>query len=466
MNSWKVASLCLLAVLAACDRDSASREAQTESLAAQASTPCATSSEFVTVEGVHFCLDGQPYYFVGTNVWYGGYLGSAGEIGDRERLERELDRMKTHGITNVRVLGISEASDLKRAVRPAAMTKPGEYDEALLAGLDFFLAEMAKRDMKAVIYVNNFWQWSGGMSQYVTWFTGEPAIDPDVSGDWNGFMDNSAKFYAIEAAQAAYRDVIATLISRKNTVTGTVYAEDPTIMSWQLANEPRPGSDANGRAKAEIFTHWIDDTAKYIGELAPKQLVSTGNEGWMGTAGDRDLFVESHRSPNVDYLTFHLWAANWSWYDPKNAAATYESAWQKAREYLDWHIDAAKTLDKPIVLEEFGINRDDGAYAVSATTEFRDRYYRAVFDLLHERAAAGDPIAGSNFWAWGGTGRTTNADFMWKPGDDFVGDPPQEPQGLYSVFDTDASTLAIIDAHAEKMHELRRGRSSSSRNVP
>ena len=69
---------------------------------------------------------------------------------------------------------------------------------------------------------------------------------------------------------------------------------------------------------------------------------------------------------------------------------------------------------------------------------------------------AGDAIAGSNFWAWGGTGRTTNADSMWKAGDSFVGDPPQEPQGLYCVFDSDTSTVGIIAAHARQMSEVRK----------
>jgi mannan endo-1,4-beta-mannosidase len=414
------------------------------------------ASEFVTVEGTHFRLRGKTYYFAGTNVWYGGYLGADGATGDRQRLVTELDRLKANGITNIRVLGISEASELKRAVRPAAMTSPGQYDEELLVGLDFFLAEMARRDMKAVVYLNNFWQWSGGMSQYVAWFTGQPVLDPDVTGDWNGFMDNSARFYRVEAAQSAFRNVIRTLITRRNTITGKLYRDDPTIMSWQLANEPRPGSDASGRANAQHFVQWIDETAAYIASLAPHQLVSTGNEGWMGTAGDQEMFIESHKSSHVDYLTYHMWAANWGWFDPKQPAATYEGAWSKAQEYLNWHIDAASQLDKPIVLEEFGINRDGGVYAADSGTTYRDRYYRAVFDLLHRRAAEGAPIAGSNFWAWGGSGRTTNPDFMWKPGDHFVGDPPQEPQGLYCVFDSDASTLEIIREHAGKMQALNR----------
>lgn len=421
-----------------------------------AATPSQIATDFVTVEGTQFRWRGKPYYFAGTNLWYGAYLGSDGASGDRARLIRELDQLREQGVTNIRLLGLSEASELKRAVRPAITTAPGHYDEELLAGLDFFLAEMGKRDMKAVVYLNNFWQWSGGMSQYVAWFNGKPAFDPDVTGDWNGFMDNSASFYASEAAQKAFRDAIRMLITRRNTVTNRLYSEDPTIMSWQLANEPRPGSDAAGAANAQRFSRWIDETAAYIGSLAPRQLVSTGNEGWMGTAGDKALFIESHRSAHIDYLTFHMWAPNWSWFDPQRPDETYDDAWSKANDYLNWHIDAAQQLGRPIVLEEFGMNRDGGAFSPDAATRYRDRYYRAIFDVLHRRAAAGAPIAGSNFWAWGGAGRTTRSDFMWQPGDAFVGDPPQEAQGLYCVFDTDASTLAIVRDHAAQMQALTR----------
>jgi mannan endo-1,4-beta-mannosidase len=413
-------------------------------------------SGFVKVEGKHFTLDGKPYYFAGANVWYGMYLGSPGKTGDRARLTKELDQLASEGVSNLRVLAISESSTLKRAVTPSVMMRPHHLDETLWQGLDFLLDEMAKRDMKAVLYLNNFWQWSGGMSQYVAWFNGRPVLDPDVTGDWDSFMDNSAAFYREPKAQEAFRFAIRQLITRKNSVNGRPYTDDPTIMSWQLANEPRPGSDANAKPHFDAFTKWIDETSGYIKQLAPKQLVSTGNEGWMGAAGSKDLFQKSHASKNVDYLTYHMWAPNWGWFKPKEAAATYDGAWTRMQDYLNWHIDAANKMGKPIVLEEFGINRDDGEFRPSATTNYRDKFYAAIFQLVAKRAAAGDAIAGSNFWAWGGSGRTKNPDFMWKAGDTFVGDPPQEAQGLYCVFDSDASTIRIISAHARQMTTIRR----------
>ena len=63
--------------------------------------------------------------------------------------------------------------------------------------------------------------------------------------------------------------------------------------------------------------------------------------------------------------------------------------------------------------------------------------------------ARGGPIAGSNFWAWSGEGRAAHANHRFVPGDKaWLGDPPHEPQGWYGVFDSDASTRAIIRAHA------------------
>lgn len=413
-------------------------------------------SGFVQVEGTRFVLDGKPYRFAGANFWYGAYLGAPEGIGDRERLRAELDQLKAAGIDNLRVLAMSEASGFKRGVRPAVMNAPGEYDEDLLQGLDYLLVEMGKRDMKAVLYLNNFWQWSGGMSQYVSWATGEPLSDPDKTGDWNAFMQYSARFYALPEAQGWYRDAIRKVIGRTNGISGLAYVDDPTVMSWQLANEPRPGSDKDGHPNIPGYNRWVDETAGLIQQLAPRQLVSTGSEGAMGALGDIDLYAQAHRSANVDYLTFHLWPSNWSWMDHKDPAARMESGTKQSLEYIDRHIDLAGELGKPIVLSEFGLNRDGGSYDPASGTTARDQFYKAIYDRLLQRMQAGDAIAGSNFWAWGGRGRTSNADWMWKAGDPFTGDPPQEAQGLFSLFDSDASTLGVVSGHARAIQALPR----------
>src|SRR5262245_43445456 len=109
----------------------------------------APDTDFVRVRNGRFEQAGRAYRFVGANLWYGAYIGAESDTGNRERLGRELDRLKALGITNLRVLGSSELSPLKNSLTPAFRDRAPPYNEALLAGLDTLLAEMAKRDMRA-----------------------------------------------------------------------------------------------------------------------------------------------------------------------------------------------------------------------------------------------------------------------------------------------------------------------------
>jgi mannan endo-1,4-beta-mannosidase len=414
------------------------------------------STHFVRVDGARFARRGQPYFIAGANLWYAGYLGAPEGVGDRARLRKELDNLRAIGVNNVRVLAVSEATAMKSAVRPATTRAPGQYDENLLKGLDFLMAELARRDMTAVIYLNNFWQWSGGMTQYVNWFTGTPALDFNETGDQPAFIANSARFYGVAEAQQEFRNVIRTLVGRVNSVTGTAYRDDPAVMAWQLANEPRPGVDfqTTDEAKA-LYAAWVGDVAGFIHELDPNHLVSSGSEGRAGSAQDDALYLAAHASPHIDYLTFHLWPKNWFWFDSRRIDDTWESGIAKCRDYLDAHLAMAKQLGKPIVLEEFGMDRDGVTFDIRATTHVRDRFYREVFEFVDRAAQAGDPAAGWNFWAWGGAGRAGHADYWWRPGDDFMGDPPQEEQGLYSVFDSDVTSLVLIKEYADRFKTLQ-----------
>ena len=411
--------------------------------------------EFVKVKDTQFLIGGKPYYFVGTNYWYGFYLGSPGQTGDRERLIRELDQLKETGITNLRVLGASEEFYLKAAVDPPIQSKPGIYNEALLKGLDFFLAEMGKRDMKAVVYLNNYWEWSGGFAVYNRWTDSSKSIDPNnPKQGWGAYMDYSASFYRNEKANKIFRDYIYMLLTRINTITGQRYLDDPTIMSWQLANEPRPGANEASLEYIEYFHKWIDETAGYIHSIDMNHLVSSGNEGLAGCIQNEDVYLTSHKSKNIDYMTMHLWAKNWGWYKADNAAATYPVAEENALDYINKHIVYARQLNKPITMEEFGIGRDLESCDPNSSTFYRDKYFSKIFEVVYDSAKAGAPIAGTNFWGWGGEAVSPNSDNIWRVGDPFMGDPPQEPQGLNSVLSTDQSTLKIIKEYSDKMKSI------------
>ena len=140
-------------------------------LGACAPKPAEHSFIKVNADG-QFVRDGKPYYFVGTNFWYGAILGSEGEGGNRERLHKELDFLKSIGINNLRVLvGADGENGIKTRGEPSLQVAPGVYNDTILAGLDYFMNELRERDMTAVLYLNNSWEWSGGYSVYLQWLS-------------------------------------------------------------------------------------------------------------------------------------------------------------------------------------------------------------------------------------------------------------------------------------------------------
>lgn len=407
--------------------------------------------DFVTVRDGRFELRGRPYSYVGTNLWYGCYLGDPALPGGRKRLVRELDRLQGIGADNIRLLAGSEASPLVGAISRGITRAPRDWDEDLLVGLDYCLAEMAERDMRAVLFLSNYWQWSGSFAQYVRWATGETIPDPDLPemarGDWGGFMEFAARLYSTPAANELYLAYVSHLLQRRNTINGRLYRDDPAIMTWELANEPRPGTD-DATDAVPGFVKWVDETARFIHSQDPNHLVCTGSEGTWGCLKSPEVFVQAHETPAIDYVTVHMWLKNWGWLTDPQLSDEYEQAAEKARQHVETHtVLATDALHKPLVLEEFGLPRDHEKYEPDAPTTARDDYFRRMFDQVAESCEAGRALQGANLWAWGGEGRAGAGEPDSAAA--LTGDPFCEPQGLNSVFDTDESTLAVV-AQANK----------------
>jgi mannan endo-1,4-beta-mannosidase len=401
----------------------------------------AAKNPFVTVKGNHFEINGKPYYYVGTNFWFGAILGSQGPGGNRSRLIKELDFMKASGINNLRVLvGVDGPEGVPTKSEPSLQTEPGKYNDAILDGLDFFMSELGKRNMKAVLYLLNSWEWSGGFGQYLTWNgQGEFPILNYIG--WDKFRAQVQKFHQCESCKEMANNYIRYIISRTNRYTGKKYTEDPTLMSWQIANEPRAFSDENKPA----YETWLKATAAFIRSLDSNHLISTGSEGQMGSENDLALYERIHADRNIDYLTIHIWPKNWSWLNAKDIRGSLPNCISKTNEYLNKHLEIARTHNKPLVIEEFGLPRDNHKFLLDDPTTCRDDYYRNIFAQILQSAQQKDALAGCNFWAWGGFARATPGHTFWQKGDAYMGDPGQEEQGLNSVFDTDSTIKLIKD---------------------
>ena len=414
-------------------------------LGACAPKPAEHSFIKVNADG-QFVRDGKPYYFVGTNFWYGAILGSEGEGGNRERLHKELDFLKSIGINNLRVLvGADGENGIKTRVEPSLQVAPGVYNDTILAGLDYFMNELRERDMTAVLYLNNSWEWSGGYSVYLQWSGHGDAVVPAVDG-WPAYMEYVKQFPQSDSAKALFANHVNYIVSRTNRYNQIKYVDDPTIMSWQIGNEPRAFSDEN----KEPFARWMADVAAQIKSLDPNHMVSSGSEGSWGCEMDMNLFEKIHADPNINYLNIHIWPYNWSWVKADSLKELLPRAKENTKKYIDDHMVIARKYSKPIVLEEFGFPRDGFSFSKEAPTTARDEYYRYIFDLIRQDRESGGLFAGCNFWAWGGFAGQNPDHVFWEKGDDYTGDPAQEQQGLNSVFATD-STIEIIKAENRKL---------------
>ena len=414
-------------------------------LGACAPKPAEHSFIKVNADG-QFVRDGKPYYFVGTNFWYGAILGSEGEGGNRERLHKELDFLKSIGINNLRVLvGADGENGIKTRVEPSLQVAPGVYNDTILAGLDYFMNELRERDMTAVLYLTNSWEWSGGYSVYLQWSGHGDAVVPAVDG-WPAYMEYVKQFPQSDSAKALFANHVNYIVSRTNRYNQIKYVDDPTIMSWQIGNEPRAFSDEN----KEPFARWMADVAAQIKSLDPNHMVSSGSEGSWGCEMDMNLFEKIHADPNINYLNIHIWPYNWSWVKADSLKELLPRAKENTKKYIDDHMVIARKYSKPIVLEEFGFPRDGFSFSKEAPTTARDEYYRYVFDLIRQDRESGGLFAGCNFWAWGGFAGQNPDHVFWEKGDDYTGDPAQEQQGLNSVFATD-STIEIIKAENRKL---------------
>jgi len=398
---------------------------------------CSKNDGIVTMKDGQFFLDGEPYYYVGANYWEGPVLANPGEGGDWDRLMSDFDCLQAAGVTNLRVLaGADKDCENNRSIVPYLQDENGNLNEDLLVGLDRFMAELGRRGMKAILYFNNHCPWSGGYIYYVKRVTGEEP--PSYWSPEPIYRTYASKFVTSDECKNLFYGYLETMVSRVNSETGIAYKDDPALFSWQIANEPRAFFDE----LHPEFIEYMHHSAEIIRSIDKKHMISTGIEGQQGCESQIDEYEIIHSDPLISYLTFHIWPDNWG----------FKDLYGDSDAQIQNHLDLAEKLGKPLVIEEFGLLRDlneDGSrnYDPAQTTNHRNEFYEWVFDKVVRSSKEGGKLAGANFWAFAGAGRAR--DVNWEKGDDLLGDPPFEPQGVFSVFDSDKETLEII-ANANK----------------
>jgi mannan endo-1,4-beta-mannosidase len=390
------------------------------------------------VKGIRFVRDGRPFIVSGFNYWAGPTLAREGNAAGWDQVRRDLDGLQAAGINMLRVMAATEGPDSEPyRIVPSIQPALGQYDAAGLGGVVRFADELKRRGLLGIFTLANFWQWSGGFAQYVAW-AGRGSIPyppPAPHGTWDRFQRFAGSFYKTPQAVAGYEAYVRTIVPK---------LKDNPMVIWELANEPR------GLTNVSAYRAWIDGAARLIKALAPGQLVTTGSEGQTASPFYAGMdVVKDHESAAIDFICFHMWAANWGWVHKENLAGGFAKALTLARKYVTDHAAKASVVGKPILLEEFGFPRDGHSFDPAAPTTLRDQYFQEIYALVRALIPT-TPMAGIMPWAWAGDRRPPRPGQLWKPGDPFIGDPPHEEQGWYSVYDNDP-TVKLIGAWSKQL---------------
>ena len=223
--------------------------------------------EFVRVRQGKFSVGGAPLRFGGTNTYYLHQLS-------HYAIDNALDDAAAMSLGVVRAWAFADGSgNGYTALQPS----PYVYDDAAFDSLDYAICKAGQLGIRLVLALVNNWPDYGGMAQYVTWFLGLP-------DDSYGAAVNHDMFYSTQSIQDCYRAYVRHVLTRLNPYTGLSYNEDPAIMTFELANEPRSRSDKTG----ERLLTWVAQASAYFRRLAPRQLVTTGDEGFYGDPASSD----------------------------------------------------------------------------------------------------------------------------------------------------------------------------------
>jgi mannan endo-1,4-beta-mannosidase len=385
------------------------------------------------VTQARFVKAGRPFFMHGFNHWAAATLAREDIPGGWDGVRRDLDDLQAAGTNVVRVwCGGEGRNEDFPSLFPSLQPARGQFDPVGVAGLHRLVEELERRDLHAILVLTNFHPWSGGLPQYMAWAHRDvPAPGPSRWLTNYRLGPFTSRFFEIEAATVAFAEFVRFLVPQ---------FRDHRAVIWELCNEARGFDSQTGP-----FQSWIARTAALVKSLAPAQLVTTGSPGNLGM-GQGTSLVHDHESPDIDFVTFHIWPPFWDqdWFrmpgDPKDV--------EYAERNIRRHAESATKVAKPVVLEAFAYPRDGIGKEPGTPTRHRDRYFDHVYGVCHQ-LATDTTMAGVLPWAWGGSRRPPRPGEPWRLGDPLTGDATDEPQGRASIYRGD-STLGIIKTWAAR----------------
>ena len=338
------------------------------------STTTPTRDQFVRQRGGRFFIGNKPFRFVGANV------AVMYRDEDRARMPETLHQAAQAGMKVVRVWAFGEGGP--NDVKPMAdfedwprnhyfRLAPGQWNEDAFVHLDKVIAEAAKNNLYVQLCLANWWRDTGGVTQYLRWAGINDAADDRYDFGINN--ERAMLFYSNPETRRLYREHVEKLATRRNTVTGVLYRDDPMIFGWELINE---GQAITGRWAERRA--WFVEMSEYLKSLDPNHMIAPGTWGYRSSAERREWLAD-HAIPTVDYCDVHNY--------PRPDHDSFVDSPQALKEFIENRAAAAFSIKKALVFGEFGM----GVEGFNGASQLE--WYKAFFE---GNASAG--TAGAMFW--------------------------------------------------------------------
>jgi mannan endo-1,4-beta-mannosidase len=331
---------------------------------------------FVRASGTRFVVDGEPFRYAGANV------AVMYRDEDRALMPQTLRHAAQLGLKVVRVWANGEGrpqdgvmsvggdkADWPRT-HPFRPT-PDEWNEDAFVQLDRVLAEAARNNLRVQLTLSNWWRDTGGVTQYLRWAGVTDAADDAAPYGVN--VERAMQFYSNETTRRLFREHVAKIALRRNTVTGTLYRDDPTIFSYELMNEAQAPTGRWAERRA-----WVAEMSAYLKSLDPNHMIESGSWSYRN-AMERRAWLDEQKLPTLDYCDVHNY--------PRDDRDTFVTSPRALAEFLENRAAAAFSINKPLTVGEFGM----GPEGYEGTSQLE--WFRAYFD-----AAQRTGVSGASFW--------------------------------------------------------------------
>ncbi|OMO67213.1 Glycoside hydrolase, family 5 [Corchorus olitorius] len=403
---------------------------------------------FVERNGSQLFLDGKPLYVNGWNSYW--LMAHSVNENNRPRVSAMLQAGAKMGLTVCRTWAFNDGG------YDALQISPGQFDERvfqiplqhshfgafwitakLWQALDYVIAEARQHGVRLLLSLVNNLQAYGGKTQYVNWAWQE-GVGLSSSND-SFFFDPSIRKY--------FKNYVVTVLTRKNTITGIEYRNDPTIFAWELINEPRCMSDPSG----DTLQDWLEEMTAFIKSIDKNHLLTIGLEGFYGPKSPKKStvnpeewasalgsdFIRNSNIKNVDFTSVHIYPDHWFHHLRFEDKRNYVAKWMRS------HIeDCDKELKKPVMFTEFGLSNLNKDFEPSQ----REQIYRTILDIVYKSAKKKGSGAGALIWQFFVEG-------MEEYNDDF-GVVPWEDPPIYKLTIEQSCRLARIQGLLQENRDL------------